>query len=193
MAAYDRAVAARGASHRLGYLLKHAHLRYAELTSAQLEPLGISPGEWAALNCLDEQHGLSQREVAELLGVDRTTMVALVDELEARGWVKRQPQPDDRRKNIVGLTKKGRDIRQRGARVIDECERRFLAALSEADAEYLKDALAAVIVTGHQRTAPTRGSGGTTRSGRGRERYGPDAASDADRVGGEAPSRLRRR
>jgi DNA-binding MarR family transcriptional regulator len=134
-----------GASHRLGYLLKHAELRFAQLTSAELEPLGISPREWAALNCLDEQHGLSQREVADLLGVDRTTMVALVDELQAKGWVKRHPQPDDRRKNIVSLTRKGRDLMQRGARIIDNCERRFLATLSESDAEQLKNALHAVI------------------------------------------------
>src|SRR3954447_10365994 len=100
MNAYDPAVTA----HRLGYLLKHASLRYAQLTSNALEPLGITPREWAALNCLDEQHGLSQREAAELLGVDRTTMVALVDELQAKGWVKRSPQPDDRRKNTVALT-----------------------------------------------------------------------------------------
>ena len=137
-----------GAPHRLGYLLKHAHLRYAQLTSAELEPLGIGPREWAALNCLDEQHGLSQREVAGLLGVDRTTMVALIDELQAKGWVERQPQPDDRRKNVVSLTPKGRDLMQRGARLIDECERRFLAVLSESDAAQLKTVLHAVIAAG---------------------------------------------
>jgi DNA-binding MarR family transcriptional regulator len=131
--------------HRLGYLLKHADLRYAALTSAELEPLGISPREWAALNCLDERHGLSQREAADLLGVDRTTMVALVDELQAKGCVKREPHADDRRKNNVALTRKGRDVLQRGARLIDECERRFLAVLGESDAEQLKNALAAVI------------------------------------------------
>jgi DNA-binding MarR family transcriptional regulator len=136
----------RGATgHRLGYLLKHAHLRYAQLTTGELESLGVSPRQWAALNCLDEQHALSQREVAELLGVDRTTMVALVDELEARGWVTRQPLADDRRKNIVHLTGTGRDLMRRGGLVIDECERRFLAALSEPDAARLKDALGAVI------------------------------------------------
>jgi DNA-binding MarR family transcriptional regulator len=138
----------RGAPHRLGYLLKHAHLRFELLASARLEPLGIGPREWAALNCLDEQHGLSQREVAELLGIDRTRMVALVDELQANGWVERRPQPDDRRKNVVTLTRTGRDLMQRGGRLIDDCERRFLAALSESDADQLKSALDAVIATG---------------------------------------------
>jgi DNA-binding MarR family transcriptional regulator len=137
--AYDQTV------HRLGYLLKHAALRFEQLTAAELEPLGIRPREWAALNCLDEQHGLSQREAAQLLGVDRTTMVALVDELEAKGWVERRPHSDDRRKNIVGLTKKGRDLMRRAGRLIDDCERRFLAALSDSDAERLKNALDAVI------------------------------------------------
>lgn len=118
-----------------------------QLSSTELEPLGIRPREWAALNCLDERHGLSQREVANLLGVDRTTMVALVDELQAKGWVDRRPQPDDRRKNIVGLTGQGRDVMERGARLIDDCERRFLAVLSEADAERLKNALHDVIAT----------------------------------------------
>jgi DNA-binding MarR family transcriptional regulator len=136
-----------GASHRLGYLLKHAQLRYTQLTSAALEPIGISPREWAALNCLDEQHGRSQREVADLLGVDRTTMVALVDQLQAKGLVKRHPQPDDRRKNTVSLTSKGRDAMQSGAGLIDDCERRFLAALSEPDAEQLKNALHALLRT----------------------------------------------
>lgn len=137
-----------GAPHRLGYLLKHAQLRYAQLTTAELASLEITPRQWAALNCLDEQHELSQREVAELLGVDRTTMVALVDELQAHGWVTRHPQPDDRRKNLVRLTATGRDLMRRGGRVIDECERRFLAALSEPDAAQLKDALGAVIAAG---------------------------------------------
>jgi DNA-binding MarR family transcriptional regulator len=136
-----------GASPRLGYLLKHAELRFRQLASAALEPIGVSPHEWAALHCLDEQHGRSQREVAELLGVDRTTMVALVDELQANGLVERHPQPDDRRKNIVSLTTKGRDVLQRGGRLIDDCERRFLAALSEPDAEQLKNALHTVIAT----------------------------------------------
>jgi DNA-binding MarR family transcriptional regulator len=136
-----------GASHRLGYLLKHAQARFTQLIALALEPLGVSPREWAALLCLDEQHGHSQREVAELLGVDRTTMVALVDELQAKGWVKREPQPGDRRKNVVCLTGTGRDVMQRGGGLVDECERQFLAVLSEADAEQLKNALNAVIAT----------------------------------------------
>lgn len=134
-----------GRSPRLGYLLKHAELRYRRLTAAALEPEGIGPQQWAALLCLDERHGLSQREAADMLGVDRTTMVALVDELEARGWVRREPRPDDRRKNAVILTGPGREMVQRGGRLVDACERRFLAVLGETESGQLKSALLRVI------------------------------------------------
>lgn len=131
--------------HKLGYLLKHVYQNFGQLTTATLEPLGIKPLEWAALSCLDEQRGLSQREVADLLGIDRTRMVALVDEVEAKGWVERRPQPGDRRKNIVSLTKSGRELMKRAGRLIDGCEQRFLSALDEQDAKRLKDALWALM------------------------------------------------
>jgi DNA-binding MarR family transcriptional regulator len=133
-----------GADLRLGYLLKHAQLRFAQLTAAKLAPLGISPREWAALSCLGDEHA-SQREIAELLGVDRTTMVALIDELQRKRLVRRRPQPGDRRKNIVTLTRQGRVLMQRGGHLIDDCERQFLGSLSKPDAAQLKASLAAVI------------------------------------------------
>lgn len=130
---------------RLGYLLKHAQLRFAERMRAALAPLGIDSREWAALICLDDQRSLSQGEIAERVGIDRTTMVALVDELQEKGLVQRRPHRDDRRKNVVQLTTAGRDIRQRAARQVDDAERRFLAALSEPEAQQLKRALQAVL------------------------------------------------
>lgn len=152
MAAHDRRGAAPqhredGKNHRLGYLLKHAALHYERLTSARLEPLGIQGGEWAALNCFHAQPDLSQREASELLGIDRTKMVALVDELQAKGWVERRTSPDDRRKNLVELTSIGRDLLQRATTVIDDCEHHFLAVLNESDTKLLKNALDAMIET----------------------------------------------
>ena len=138
---------------RLGYLLKHAQRCFTDLTSTAFAPLGIRAQEWAALNCLDEQHGLSQREVADLLGVDRTTMVAVVDALELKGLVERRPQADDRRKNAIRVTSNGRKMMQRGARLVDDCEQRFLAALDESSAVALKKSLETVIKN-YRPTAP---------------------------------------
>jgi DNA-binding MarR family transcriptional regulator len=133
---------------RLGYLLKHAQLRFSEVTRAALAPLGVETREWATLICLDEQRPLSQADVAKRAGVDRTSMVTLVDRLQDKGLIERRPDPTDRRKHLLAITAAGRDLRERGALQVDECERQFLAVLSGSGAQELKLALHAVIGPG---------------------------------------------
>ena len=129
---------------RLGYLMKHAHLRLTDLTSSALAPLRISGRECAVLIAIDDRAPLSQQEVARRLGVDRTTMVALIDDLEDKGLVQRRADPDDRRKNVVILTDPGRATLHRARAATGEAERRFLAPLSAAEGAAFTDALRAV-------------------------------------------------
>jgi DNA-binding MarR family transcriptional regulator len=136
--------ATNGPTPRLGYLLKQAHQRFLILATEAIAPLGIDTRQWAVLNYLTEERGYSQGEVAQRLGVDRTTMVALVDELQHKGLVAREPHPEDRRKNRVELTLEGRDVLKRGAPCIDDAERRFLAVLSQAGTRQFRSALQAV-------------------------------------------------
>lgn len=135
-------------SARLGYLIKVVQLRFSENVRAALAPLAIDTREWAALISLDDHRPNSQAEVAKRAGIDRTTMVALLDALENKGLVRRRPDRDDRRKNVVELTPHGRDLRRRAAQLVDDCERRFLATLGETDAQQLKAALQLLIAAG---------------------------------------------
>ena len=122
-------------SSRLGYLLKHAQLNFAESGARALEPLGITGRQLAVLIVLDAAEPLSQLEAARELGVDRTTMVDLVDELEAKGLVERHRSAEDRRKNIVGLTAHGKKTLAKGERIHQEAEKAFLAELTPIEAE----------------------------------------------------------
>src|SRR5258708_21748585 len=92
---------------RLGYLLKHAHKRLIEFTGPAMAPYGIDGRELAVLTVLAGGEALSQQQAAQRLGIDRTTMVALLDVLEAKGLVGRHTHPEDRRKNVVELTQSG--------------------------------------------------------------------------------------
>jgi DNA-binding MarR family transcriptional regulator len=130
---------------RLGYLLKHAHLEYATRSAAALAPYRIDGRELAVLASLSTQHLLSQQELAHRLGIDRTTMVALVDGLERKRLVQRTPHPDDRRKNTVELTAAGRQTLAAAGRAADEAEERFLGPLGEAGAAGFVDALHALL------------------------------------------------
>lgn len=146
-------------NERLYPLLKHAQLRLADLIAPALAPHGIDGRELAVLNALEDQDPLSQQEIARRLGIDRTTMVALVDGLEAKGLVERHPHPADRRKNMVELTATGRDTRGLATKASEEAERRFLAPLDENDAKRLKETLHTLIAAATGRAAQAARSG----------------------------------
>ncbi|WP_432840119.1 MarR family winged helix-turn-helix transcriptional regulator [Dactylosporangium sp. CA-092794] len=130
---------------RLGYLLKHAQLRMAELNTKALAPHGINGRELAVLLVLAAAEPMSQQQAAQRLGIDRTTMVALLDALEAKGLVERRPDPDDRRRNVIGLTGTGQRTLHRAREASDAAERELLAPLSRSAAEQLRRALRAIV------------------------------------------------
>lgn len=130
---------------RLGYLLKHARVRLTELASAALAPYDLTGRELAVLLVLASGEPASQQQAARRLGVDRTTMVALVDALEDKGLVTRHPHAEDRRKNVVELTETGRVTLRDAAAASEEAERQFLAPLTGPAARQLKDALYALV------------------------------------------------
>jgi DNA-binding MarR family transcriptional regulator len=140
-------------SRRLGYLLKHAQLRMAELTAAALAPYVINGRELAVLLVLADGQPASQQQAAQRLAIDRTTMVAMLDTLEGKGLVSRHPDADDRRRNVVELTDAGRDLLQRATKASDDAERALLAPLSPQAAQQLRDSLQAIVTYPASRTA----------------------------------------
>lgn len=132
-------------SRRLGYLLKHAQLQMAELTTKALAPYGIDGRELGVLLVLADGEPASQQQAAQRLGIDRTTMVALLDTLEGRGLVSRHPHADDRRRNVVELTDTGQDTLRRAAKASDDAERAFLAPLSPQAAQQLRNSLQTLV------------------------------------------------
>jgi DNA-binding MarR family transcriptional regulator len=132
---------------RLGYLLKHAQAKLARTSAEALAPHGVDGHELAVLVVLSGEEPLSQVEAAGRLGVDRTTMVSLIDGLEDHGLVERRRSPQDRRKNIVELTPAGQDCLCRAERARRAAERRFLAPLDEETAASLVRALQALVLT----------------------------------------------
>jgi DNA-binding MarR family transcriptional regulator len=85
---------------------------------------------------------MAQQRVSETLRVDRTTIVALVDELERKGFVERKRDPGDRRAYAVEITPKGARTLQRARTVVDAAEVEFTAALSAAERRQLRELLA---------------------------------------------------
>lgn len=131
---------------RLGYLLKHANFRMHELADRALAPYGIDGRELGVLVLLASHEPASQQQAAQRLGVDRTTMVALLDTLEHKGLVSRHPDAEDRRRNVVELTTDGQQLLEKATKASDQAERELLAPLSPEAARQFRDALRRVVL-----------------------------------------------
>jgi DNA-binding MarR family transcriptional regulator len=129
----------------LGYLLKHAFLQLTALADAALEHLGIDSKDFGTLRVLAHREPASQLQVAQRLGIDRTTMVAILDVLEHHGIVVRRPDPADRRRNIVELTDHGLQTYDAAEVAYREAERAFLAAISPSAAAQFRRTLRTLV------------------------------------------------
>jgi DNA-binding MarR family transcriptional regulator len=123
-------------SARTSYLLGRAASRVNTLGDRDLKPLGITPREYSVLALLAERSPLSQTQVAEILGLDRTTILKLGASLERKA--------SDARTYAVALTSAGDRLRAEAFELLLACEARFLAPLNRKEREQLHDLLTRV-------------------------------------------------
>jgi DNA-binding MarR family transcriptional regulator len=104
------------------------------------DELQLGPIHGHLLHTLDEQGPLSMSDVADRLVCDPSYVTAIVDRLEARGLVERQPHERDRRVKLLAVTPEGRDLHKRFHELMSEPPAQ-LTALSAADQKALRDIL----------------------------------------------------
>ena len=138
-------------SARLTYLLKRTLVDLETLHEQHLGPAGVSARELAVLLFLDGREPESQQQAAARMGIDRTTMVSLLDSLEDKDLVARRPDAGDRRRNVVVLTEAGKAKLPEATEASDAAERELLGQLDEREAAQLR-ALLTRVTSGRTRT-----------------------------------------
>jgi len=104
---------------------------------AAVASAGLRLNSYAVLACLHE-YGLScQRDLSARLRLDPSDVVAVLDELESRGFVSRTRCTEDRRRYIVAITAAGMGVRKTAARALEAAQDGFLAALDPAERQQL--------------------------------------------------------
>jgi MarR family transcriptional regulator, transcriptional regulator for hemolysin len=125
----------------LGWLLGRAsHVLKTELTAA-LESLGLSPRAHHVLKTA-MQGEYTQRELAGIVGLDKTTMVVTLDELEAAGLAERRPSATDRRARVVVVTRAGAAQVRQAEAIAARIHADVLEALPAGERQALLDGLA---------------------------------------------------
>jgi DNA-binding MarR family transcriptional regulator len=106
-------------------------------TAEALASIGLTPALFALLNVIATREGAIQQELGSALGIDRSTMVSLIDQLESAGLARRRPAATDRRAREIAITPKGRRLLQRARGLISQVEDEVLAALTAEERDEL--------------------------------------------------------
>ncbi|MGW4353995.1 MarR family winged helix-turn-helix transcriptional regulator [Nocardia sp. NPDC004582] len=132
----DEPSAAPGYIHPAG-LLRHPTYALGKLHKAMHAELGTPLREHWVLTYLAERADLSQQEMANVLEIDRSEVVRLIDSLEKAGLVTRNRDPEDRRKYRLAITAAGNRVRAETDARIAAATDVLLARLSPAERETL--------------------------------------------------------
>jgi DNA-binding MarR family transcriptional regulator len=106
------------------------------LVEAELPVLarhGITMWGYVVLNALHDAPQTTQAALAEKIGADKTRIIATLNDLQAAGLIKREPDPADRRARLLSITPAGNRVRRRAQGDIQRNEERVLAELPPAD------------------------------------------------------------
>ena len=134
----------RSRAHELWALLVESFGGWEERMNAAAAGAGLSPVSAWALVQLDPEHAISQKELAERLRCNPSTVVDPTDRLEERGLVLRKPHATDRRINVLTVTSRGRQVRDHLiAQLFEPPE--ALRRLPAPDQQRFRDAMLAAV------------------------------------------------
>jgi DNA-binding MarR family transcriptional regulator len=136
----------------LGWMLDQANHALGSEVASALAPLDLGQRGFCVLSAaLDAE--LTQTELAGMIGLDKTTMVVTVDDLERKGLAERVPSPTDRRARVIKVTDAGREKVAEGQQIIVNVQDGVLEALPASEREAFVGALM-TLVGGRLSTAP---------------------------------------
>jgi DNA-binding MarR family transcriptional regulator len=128
----------------LGYQLRRAQLAAFQHFAATVGGEGVTPGWFGLMVIVANNEGLSQTRLARALGIDGSTMVAMIDRLEGKGWIQRRRSASDRRTHALFLTPAGSELLARLTPLVEAHEAELAAGLGDADKQRLLALLAQI-------------------------------------------------
>ena len=113
-----------------GYLLARLGEASRRRFIKALEPEGLHPRHFGVMTMVAAHPGMSQQQLHEKTAIDPSSMVAVIDELEAHGLAERRTDPEDRRARTIFLTELGEQTLKRVRVLVARLAREFFGALS---------------------------------------------------------------
>ena len=109
------------------------------------ERFGLTGAKWKIIAVLSIKEGITQKHIADMLFVEAPTLVSVIDKMEKDGYVRRESDSNDRRNNLIFMTKKSKDIVDPIIDSILEIRNMGLDKISKKDMEAAKKVLSQII------------------------------------------------
>lgn len=113
-----------------GYHIRRLHQIAVAIFLQETEAHGVTPVQYAALQCVANAPGIDQRTLARTIGFDTSTIGGVIDRLEARGLLARNAKPDDRRVRLLALTPAGHALLRELQPDMQRAQKRILEPLA---------------------------------------------------------------
>lgn len=133
-------------AREIAFLTARARARGNATANRLLADLDLKVRPFAVLAMACSGTNPSQRELGNFLDLDPSQVVALVDSLERRGAIRREPDSRDRRTKVLVATEVGHDLYAQGAQRTREAEEHTLQALSTQERDQLRALLSKVVL-----------------------------------------------
>jgi DNA-binding MarR family transcriptional regulator len=127
-----------------GYQIRLAQVAVFRDFEHTLKPLELTPTLYGSLVLVQANPGMKQTDLAGAVQLDRSTVVSVVDRLEARGLVERRRANDDRRSNALHITAAGKRLLKQAAPLVVDHETRMVAGLTHSERAIMTTALSKI-------------------------------------------------
>ena len=125
----------------INFLLSTAQHNVFQYLSVKLSSLGITPSQYSVLSCLWGRSHATPKQLAEILGIETSTVSGLLDRLQKNGLIDRIVNSEDRREVQVIATQKGRDLEKPVTVIIDDMNKEVLKTFTRDEIDKLKSML----------------------------------------------------
>lgn len=117
--------------------LKRTYIIMRKELDVRLSKFNLTTSQFEILGYLAQSGGLEQQKLQHHSGITSATLTGILDKLEARSYISRQPSHTDGRANVVMLTKQGNEVFAQLVDLIHEFENEMLKGFSQAERDLL--------------------------------------------------------
>lgn len=137
-------------THLVGYAATRASVALKKVLAKNLGPLDLKAVEFSILVLVASNEQVNQKQLGQALDVSPPNLAVTLDRMAERGWIERQRSTEDRRSQIVVLTKAGQQLVNKAEKIAGTMENEALAVLSPAERLLLLELLLKVAKGGRR-------------------------------------------